>query len=109
MLFNMSSQIKKGAILQTYGEPKPKDVRDAFIGRFVAEAAKKFDAGQAEHDGRKDKCNLIENVDFKKQREEIIDQWFYTLSLELKYQKLQAKCKELQAKCEELERRLKEK
>ena len=104
----MSSEIKKGVILQSHGEPRPEDVRDAFIGRFVAEAAAKFDAGQKEHDGRKDKCNLIDNVDFKKQREEIIDQWFYTSSLEVKYQKVQAKCKELQAKCEELERRLKD-
>jgi hypothetical protein len=83
----MSSETKKGAILQSYGEPKPADLRDAFIGRFVIEAARKFDAGQAEHDGRDDRCNLIENISVEKLKEEVIDLWFYILALEEKLKK----------------------
>lgn len=80
----MSSEIKKGVILQSHGEPRPEDIRDAFIGRFVAEAAAKFDAGQKEHDGRSDRCNLINQITVAKMREEIIDLWFYALALEEK-------------------------
>lgn len=83
----MNSETTKGAILQSFGEPKPQDIRDAFIGKFVIEAASKFDAGQAEHDGRSDRCNLISNITVTKLKEEIIDLWFYALALEEKYEK----------------------
>jgi hypothetical protein len=76
-----------GAILQTEGarEYKPDDIRDAAIAEFIQLASNKFDAGQKEHDGRRDKCNLVQRVNLAQAKEEVVDLWFYLSALELKY------------------------
>tara|TARA_R100000808_G_C2087017_1_gene108815 strand:+ start:456 stop:743 length:288 start_codon:yes stop_codon:yes gene_type:complete len=77
-----------GAILQSHAHARkkyrPDDVRDAAIADFVAQAAPKFDAGQAEHDGRTDACNLVERANIQDAKEELIDLWFYLTALEIR-------------------------
>ena len=77
-----------GAILQSHAHAQktyhPDDVRDYAIADFVSQAAPKFDAGQAEHDGRPDACNLVERANIQDAKEELIDLWFYLSALELK-------------------------
>ena len=54
----------------------PDQIRDAAITHFIERAVPKFDKGQAEHGGSCD-----ERANFEELENEIIDLWFYLMSL----------------------------
>ena len=60
----------------------PDQIRDAAIAHFIERAVPKFNKGQAEHGGSCD-----QRANFEELENEIIDLWFYMMSLKHKIER----------------------
>jgi hypothetical protein len=60
----------------------PDQIRDDAIAHFIERAVPKFNKGQAEHGGSCD-----ERANFEELENEIIDLWFYLMSLKYKLER----------------------
>jgi hypothetical protein len=68
------------------------EIRDKALAEFTREAPRKFDAGSAEHNPKGDKglWRMSTAQLVSAQKEEVIDMWHYTVTLEHKIKEQQA-------------------